>query len=128
MDAIESMAMVPGGTISTRRDVAAPVVPARLADATPQAVADSSDLKKQQLAKDFEAVLLTRLFSEVRASIGDSGFDEDAGSDQIHGMFWSCLAQDVADKGGFGLWQDLYRHFQELEGTEPTGELIDKEL
>ena len=69
MDAIESMAMVPGGMISARRDVAALVVPARLEDATPQAVADSSDLKKQQLAKDFEAVLLTRLFSEATPAL-----------------------------------------------------------
>ena len=95
---------------------------------TSRSVADRSDEQKKQLAKDFESVLLTRLFSEVKESIGSCGFDEDPASDQIHGMFWSFLAQDVADKGGFGLWQDLYQHFKDLEGAPEAGELIDKEL
>ena len=90
--------------------------------------ASSSDEKKKQLAKDFEAVLLTKLFDQVKESIEDSGFDDDAASGQIRGLFWSYLAQDVADKGGFGLWRDIYEHFKDLEGRQAAGEMVNKEL
>ncbi len=100
----------------------------RTTDVTVEEVTGSSDEKKKQLAKDFEAVLLTKLFDQVKESIGDSGFDEDAASDQIHGLFWSYLAQDVADKGGFGLWQGIYEHFKDLEAQQATGALMNKEL
>lgn len=128
MDAIESIGMLPAQAQATLREMHTMALPVDLESATPEAVADMSDLKKKELAKDFESILLTRLFSEVKASISASSFDEDSGSDQIHGMFWSFLAEDVADKGGFGLWQDLYQHFKEMEGAGATGELMDKEL
>lgn len=128
MDAIESTGMLPAQAQATLREMHTTALPVDLESATPEAVADMSDLKKRELAKDFESILLTRLFSEVKASISASSFDEDSGSDQIHGMFWSFLAEDVADKGGFGLWQDLYQHFKDMEGTGATGELMDKEL
>ena len=128
MDAIESTGMLPAQAQATLREMHTTALPMDLESATPEAVADMSDLKKKELAKDFESLLLTRLFSEVKASISASSFDEDSGSDQIHGMFWSFLAEDVADKGGFGLWQDLYQHFKEMDGTGATGELMDKEL
>jgi hypothetical protein len=129
MAAIEGTGMLPGGAAGLAlQDLSTTAMPVRAEGMTPQAVADMSDLKKQELAKDFESVLLTRLFNEVKASISASSFDEDAGSDQIHGMFWSFLAEDVADKGGFGLWKDLYQHFKDMEGTGTPGALIDKEL
>lgn len=93
-----------------------------------ETIKNASDEKKRQLAKDFEAVFLTKLFDEVKKSIEDSGFDEDVAADQVHGMFWSYLAQDVANKGGFGLWQDLYQHFKALEGADGSGELVNEEL
>lgn len=128
MDAIEGTGMLPGGVGLALQDLSTTALPIRAENMTPQAVADMSDLKKQELAKDFESILLTRLFNEVKASISASSFDEDAGSDQIHGMFWSFLAEDVADKGGFGLWKDLYQNFKDMEGAGTPGALIDKEL
>lgn len=128
MDAIESTGMLPGQAQATLREMHTTVLPVDLENTTPEAVADMSDVKKKELAKDFESILLTRLFNEVKASINASSFDEDSGSDQIHGMFWSFLAEDVADKGGFGLWQDLYQHFKDMDGAGATGELMDKEL
>jgi len=128
MDAIESIGVLPGQAESVLREMHATALPVSLEDATPEAVADMSDLKKQELAKDFESILLTRLFDEVKNSISASSFDEDSGSDQVHGMFWSFLAEDVADKGGFGLWRDLYQQFKDMEGAGVTGELTDKGL
>lgn len=93
-----------------------------------EAIKGASDEKKKQLAKDFEAVFLTRVFDEVKKSIQDSGFDDDVAADQVHGMFWSYLAQDVANKGGFGLWQDLYQQFKVMEGADEGGELVNEEI
>ena len=87
--------------------------------------------KKKQLARDFESVLLTKMFDEVKRSIGQWGLDEgeeDGASEQVHGLFWLYLAQDVADKGGFGLWQDVYRHFQDMDRACVAGESVDREM
>ena len=100
----------------------------RTANVTTEEVAGSDDAKKRQLAKDFEAVLLTKLFDQVKESLSESSFDDDPASDQVHGLFWSYLAQDVSDKGGFGLWQDIYENFKDLEGQQKTGGLMDKEM
>jgi len=128
MDGIESVGMLPGQSAAALREMDTATRSTNLATVTPEAVADMSDLKKQELAKDFESLILTRLFEEVKESISASSFDEDAGSEQIHGMFWSFLAEDVAHKGGFGLWQDFYQHFKEMDGSGTTGTLMDKEL
>ena len=87
--------------------------------------------EKKRIARDFESVLLTKLFDEVKESIGQRNFDEDGedgASQQVHGLFWLYLAQDVADKGGFGMWQEIYRHFEDMEGARGAGALIDREL
>ena len=87
------------------------------------------DEKKKQIAQDFESVLLTKLFDEVRQSIGGWGFeDEDGTSQQVHGLFWLYLARDVADKGGLGLWKDIYQSFKQMEGIEGLTASLDEEL
>lgn len=102
------------------------------ADLRPQSdQVSGSEEKKKQLARDFESVLLTKMFDEVRQSIGQWGLDEgeeDGASEQVHGLFWLYLARDVADKGGFGLWQEIYQHFGDIEGMGGIGERIDREL
>ena len=35
-------------------------------------------------------------------------------------MFWLYLARDVADKGGVGLWKDIY---QQIKQREDIGEI-----
>ena len=119
---------------------ASPVLPPALLGQTqrigPAAPASSgevrgADEKEQQLAKDFESVLLTKLFDEVNNSISQLSVDEDEGdgtSGQVQGLFWLYLAQDVADKGGFGMWQDIYQHFKSIEGARAAGESMDGAL
>lgn len=63
---------------------------------------------KKQIAKDFESILISKLLDEVKNSLGHWGFDQDGASQQVQGLFWLYLARDIADKGGFGLWKDLY--------------------
>jgi len=80
------------------------------------------------LAKDFESVFIAKIFDQVKESIGNWGLEEDGASRQIQGLFWYYLAQDVADKGGFGLWRDIYRQFQEMEDAGVAGASLDGTL
>jgi Rod binding domain-containing protein len=95
----------------------------------PSGEARRRDEQEKQIGKDFESVLLTKLFEQVQASIEDSGFDEqDSGAQQVRGMFWLHLAQDVADKGGFGLWKDIYQHIKQMDGVRDLTGSMDEEL
>ena len=67
-----------------------------------------SEEKKEQIAKDFESVLLNKVLDEMKNTIGDWGFEKDGASKQVQGIFWLYLAHDIANKGGFGLWKDIY--------------------
>jgi hypothetical protein len=40
----------------------------------------------------------------------------------MQGIFWLQLAQDIADKGGLGLWKNIYEF---LTHTEQSKEKID---
>jgi Rod binding domain-containing protein len=91
--------------------------------------ARNRDEQEKQIGKDFESVLLTKLFEQVQASIDESSFDEeDAGGKQVRGLFWFYLAQDFADKGGFGLGKDIYQHIKQMQGTSDPAGSIDEEL
>ncbi len=83
-----------------------------------------SEEKKKQVAKNFESVLLNKLFDQMQNTIGDWGFDNDGASKQIQGLFWLYLAQDVADKGGFGLWKEIYRFLTQNEQAN-TNTVVD---
>ena len=67
------------------------------------------DPKAVKAAKDFEAVLLNQLMEAMQATIPESGLLEDGTTKQVQAIFWNYLSQDAADKGGMGLWKDLYR-------------------
>jgi Rod binding domain-containing protein len=127
MDGIESIAM-PLVVPPTALGQVAAAASNQIEATGVEAIRRASDEEKKQLAKDFEAVFLTKLFEEVKNSIEDSGFDDDVAADQVHGMFWSYLAQDVANKGGFGLWQDLYQQFKAMEGADASGGSVNEEL
>jgi Rod binding domain-containing protein len=74
-----------------------------------------SEKKKEQVAKDFESVLLTKLLDEMKNSIVEWGLDKDATSKQIQGIFWLYLARDIANNGGLGLWKDIYQFLTNAE-------------
>jgi len=89
---------------------------------------DRSDEQKKQIAKDFESVLLTKLFDQVQQSIGRWDLEEDGTSSQVQGLFWLYLARDVADKGGVGLWQDIYQHLPMMDGAPNPADVLNEEL
>lgn len=87
-------------------------------------VDEPSEEKKKQVAKDFESVLLNRLLDVMKDTIGDWGFDKDGASDQIQGLFWLHLARDIANKGGFGLWKDIYQFLSSADQANATVESL----
>jgi Rod binding domain-containing protein len=74
----------------------------------------------KKVAGDFESILLQRLLEEMRRTIPESGLLESGVSDQVQGLFWFYLAQDVADKGSMGLATELVRQLKWAEGAAPT--------
>jgi len=73
--------------------------------------------RKEQIAKDFESVLLGKLLDEMKNSIGDWGFEESAASEQVQGIFWLYLARHLANNGGLGMWKDIYQSLTNPEQT-----------
>ena len=80
------------------------------------APAAAMDPRAVKVAKDFEAVLLNKLMEAMQATIPESGLVEDGTSKQVQSIFWSYLSQDAADKGGMGLWKDIYRQLAPERG------------
>jgi Rod binding domain-containing protein len=76
--------------------------------------------KKKQTAKDFESVFIYKLLEEMKDTIGDWGLEKDEASSQVQGIFWLCLARDIANSGGFGLWKDVYQILNDSDRGQKT--------
>ena len=82
--------------------------------------------KKEQIAKDFESILLGKLLDEMKSSIGDWGFEESAASEQIQGIFWLYLGRHLANNGGLGMWKDIYKNLPNPDLANKTEEVEPK--
>ena len=80
-----------------------------------------TDDKKVEAAKGFESVLIQKLMDSVQESIVSWDDDEDGTAQQVEGMFWMHLGQEISDQGGFGLWKDIYKSISELETKTENG-------
>jgi Rod binding domain-containing protein len=96
----------------------------KIANRQASKIDELSEAKKEQAAKDFESVLLTKLLDVMKDTIGDWGFDEDGASEQIQGLFWLYLARDIADQGGLGLWKDVYGSLSDTNQANATVESV----
>ena len=99
--------------------------PSKLEHLRQSGLDDASDEKKKQIAKDFESVLLNKLFDQMSKSIGNWGFEKDGTSEQIQGIFRLYLARDIANNGGMGLWQDIYKSLTSPNKAKETGTSLD---
>jgi Rod binding domain-containing protein len=70
-------------------------------------IAPPGDLKNEQAAKDFESVLLHKLLQEMANTVDESPLLDEGAGQSVKDMFWYYLAQDLADKGGLGLWKQI---------------------
>ncbi len=84
--------------------------------------------KKKQSAKDFESVLLNKLMEQMKNTIGDWGFERDGASEQVQGLFWLYLSQDVANNGGIGLWKEIYRFLTSGDQTNAAQKLPEEPI
>jgi len=84
-------------------------MPARGALGKNEKVDPLSEARQIQAAKDFESVLIGKLLETMKNTIGDWGLEKEAFSEQVDGIFWLYLARELANQGGFGIWEDLHR-------------------
>ncbi|MGA2092909.1 MAG: hypothetical protein ABSH16_05820 [Sedimentisphaerales bacterium] len=110
--------------------LATPVTtPDALRNTQPSAGTQKGEEKTEKVAKDFESVLLSQLVGTMKETLGSISEDEEeAGSGQVKDMFWMCLSREVGDKGGLGLWKDLYQFFSDMQKTQNTAQSLDKNL
>ena len=88
----------------------------------------ATDEKKKKIARDFESVLLNRLFDQMSKSVGNWGFDKDGASEQVQGIFWLYLARDIAENGGMGLWKDIYKSLTASDQTDTAEKSLDGKI
>jgi len=113
--ALEGAGRRPGGTSKNR--TAGP------ADAAGHGLAASGEATRRGLeaARGFEAVLLYRLMEAMQRTVPDSGLLSSPVARQMEGLFWFYLSQEVARRGGLGLWKDLARSLGlQADGPQPT--------
>jgi Rod binding domain-containing protein len=89
---------------------------------------NATEEQKKQFSKDFESVFLERLFGEMKKTVVDWSDEKDGADEQIDGLFWMYLARDMADKGGVGLWKDIYKSITNSEQKDKAQEQLDKRL
>ena len=102
--------------------------PAQLEHLDKSKLDDATDEKKKQIAKDFESVLLNKLFDQMSKSAGNWGFEKDGASEQIQGIFWLYLARDIANNGGMGLWKDIYNSLTDPNQINTAGKSLDGKI
>ena len=89
---------------------------------------DFQEGKTEQFAKDFESVFIAKLLDAMKGTIGDWGFEKDGTSEQVQGIFWTYLSQDLANSGGFGMWKNIYQSLADSENNNSVTGLVDKHL
>ena len=115
MESINLLANAPVQTDDSRR-----------ASAMSKGIEGADDKKKMQVAKDFEAILIGQLMNQMKQTVGQSGLFEDGSSKGIKDMFWSFLADEVAENGGMGLWKNVYQSMSPNDQQTQTGENTEK--
>ncbi|MCH8218293.1 MAG: hypothetical protein IH892_16165 [Planctomycetes bacterium] len=57
------------------------------------------DHEREKVAKAFESILLVRLLEQMRNSVGKWGFEEDAASEQVQGIFLDAPGRGTGRSG-----------------------------
>ncbi len=91
-------------------------------------IASATEAQKEKFAKDFESVFISKLLDEMKNTIGDWGLEKDSVTEQVNGMFWLYLSQDMANNGGFGMRKDIKQSLDNLEQKNMTPEMLDTNL
>lgn len=81
---------------------------------------DVEDERRKKVARDFESVFIHEILKRMEDTIPKSDM-ADQSSEQIKSMYWSYMAQAIADRGGFGLWKNIYE-VMVAAGSEAGGQ------
>ena len=89
----------------------------------------AKDQKKlMEQCRKFESVFLSKLFDQVKESIGKWGLEEGSGTKQMYSLFTTYLSRDVAEKGGMGMWKEFFENFTGFEPDKNLEQKLDSEL
>lgn len=88
--------------------------PAGLQDIQRTASQNPAGEKLQEVARQFEGVLLHQMFKQAQQNIEQMDTEEDeesedAGGEQIQSLYWSQMSDLVSEQGGVGLWKSIYQ-------------------
>ena len=78
---------------------------------------DPEDERRKEVARNFEGIFIHQLLDQMKETIPESDL-EDSSSKQVKSMYWSFLADAVADRGGFGLWEKIYEQMRRADGLD----------
>ena len=86
----------------------------------------ATEEQRKKTARDFESIFVNKLLDEMKNTVGKWGFEKDGASKQIQGIFTLYLSQHIADNGGFGLWEEIYKFLN--NSTKETAESLDSNV
>jgi Rod binding domain-containing protein len=75
-----------------------------------------------EAAQNFEAVLLHKLMEEMQNTIPEGGLFDSPAMKQLQSLFWMNLSDVVAEKGGIGLADQVYKDFCQAAGIDPQAD------
>jgi len=85
---------------------------------------DTEDMHRRKVARDFESIFIHQIIDKMKDTIPDSDL-ADSSSEQIKSMYWSFLGDAIADKGGFGLWKQIYEQMPKGSNAAELGAAVD---
>jgi peptidoglycan hydrolase FlgJ len=91
-----------------------PLVNSARASSAPMDIRSKADsgAAVEKAARDFESLFLNQVLQEMKNTVGEGSLLDGGAGGQMLDVGWSGLAQDLAGKGGVGLWKDIARQMQ----------------
>ena len=82
---------------------------------------DAAGLKRT--CRQFEAVFVQNMLKHMRATVPEGGLFEKGNDYQMYrDMLDAQIAKEAADRGTFGIGDQLYNHFKKPEPTNPPAD------
>jgi Rod binding domain-containing protein len=70
-------------------------------------------------AKNFEGIFIKQIIKQMQETIENASFDpDDNANQQVHGMYCTFLGDMLSQRGGFGLWENIYEQMVRMEGGQ----------
>ena len=86
---------------------------------------DIEDMHRRKVARDFESIFIHQIIDKMKDTIPQSDL-ADSSSEQIQSMYWSFLGDAIAEKGGFGLWKQIYEQMpKSSQAAAQLGSAVD---